>query len=332
MQEHVLAGDARGGARRRHDEARLRRANGRARHRRRIDLGDAECGRRGPGADRRGVQADPAWWRRRAEAAVLARADADESPFRHRREGSRRRAAVLRITVALRRRRQPRAGPGGGDPESRQRRHRGRWPIDDVEAQEGREVARRPTLHGRRRDLQLDLCDRPGHGRGHPRQLRGDQGGHQDRRRDRALRVQQADADLGAHGDDPAGAQAPVRGLRRCQVARCAGQPETGRHRALPLRRVPARRSRSRRDQPGLSRGEPAPFRQRRAQGRRRRHLRRACRAADWRVRLRLEPAGRRRGAEADGGGGQGSCRRLRQRQRRDRPAQHGRSGERGRG
>ncbi len=60
--------------------------------------------------------------------------------------------------------------------------------------------------------------------------------------------------------------------------------------------------------------------------------LRRARRAADRRVRLRLEPAGRRRGAEADGGGGQGPRRRLRQRQRRDRPAQHGRSGERGRG
>ena len=141
------------------------------------------------------------------------------------------------------------AGARRRDPEPRQRRHRRRWAIDDLEAEEGREVARRPAVHGRRRDLQLDLRDRSGDGGRQPRQLRGSQGGHQDRRRDGALRVQQADADLGAHGDGPADTEAPVRGLRGRQVARRAGQPEAGRHRTVSVRRLQARRPRARRHQ-----------------------------------------------------------------------------------
>ena len=65
---------------------------------------------------------------------------------------------------------------------------------------------------------------------------------------------------------------------------------------------------RPRRDQHELPHAEPALLRHDRDEGRRRRDLGRARRAADRRVRLRLEPAGRGRGAQAHGGRRQGQA------------------------
>ena len=89
--------------------------------------------------------------------------------------------------------------------------------------------------------------------------------------------------------------------LYRREIARRAGQSEAGRHRPVQVRRVQAGRSDPGRTQPRLSRQEPAAFRHVRDQGRRRRGLRGARRAADRRIRLCLEPAGRGRDPQADG-------------------------------
>ncbi len=91
--------------------------------------------------------------------------------------------------------------------------------------------------------------------------------------------------------------EAPVRPVRRRQVARRAHQPQAGRHRPVQVRRFQAGRHRPRRDQQELPHAEPALLRHHRDEGRRRRDLGGARRAADRRVRLRLEPAGRGRGA-----------------------------------
>ena len=89
--------------------------------------------------------------------------------------------------------------------------------------------------------------------------------------------------------------QASVRRLHRRQVARCADQPQAGRHRPLHVQGLQAGRHGVGRDQPELPHGEPALFRRHRDEGRRRRRLGGARRAADRRVRLRLEHAGRGR-------------------------------------
>ncbi len=67
-----------------------------------------------------------------------------------------------------------------------------------------------------------------------------------------------------------------------------------------------------RRDQPELPHGEPAVFRQHRDEGRRRCRVGGARRAADRRIRLRLEHAGRGRDPAAPGEGRQGQGRRSR--------------------
>ena len=142
-----------------------------------------------------------------------------------------------------------------------------------------------------------------------------------------ARAVRQADAVLGrrlrrrARHDHP---EAPVRGLQGRQVARRAGQPEAGRHRPLQVRRLQAGRHGARRDQPELPHAEPAVLRHDRDEGRRRRGLGRARRAADRRIRLRLEHAGRGRDPAAPGDGRQGQGRHdHRRRQHRAHPAQH---------
>ena len=80
-----------------------------------------------------------------------------------------------------------------------------------------------------------------------------------------------------------------------------------------------------------LPRGEQAVFRQHRDEGRRRCRLGGARGAADRRVRLRLEHAGRGRDPPAPREGRQGPRRHLARRQHRAHPAQHHRSVDRGR-
>ena len=100
--------------------------------------------------------------------------------------------------------------------------------------------------------------------------------------------------------------QAPLRGLRRRQIARGAGQPQARGHRPLQIRGVQARRHAARRDQHRLPHAQPAFLRHPGDQGRRRRHVGRARGAANRRVRLRVEPAGGGRSAQAHGGRRQG--------------------------
>ena len=210
------------------------------------------------------------------------------------------------------------------DPDRRERRPgRGRH-VGHLEAQAGREVARRPAVHRRRLRLQLGIRRRSRDRGGDHRQLPGRQG-RQGRRLHDPRGVQEADAVLGRrlrrrrrHGDP----QAPVRAVQGRQVARGAGQPGAGRHRPVPVRRLQAGRSGAGQAQPELPHAEPAVFRHHRDEGRRRCRVGRARRAADRRIRLRLEHAGRGRDPEAAGGQRQGSRRDLRRRQHRAYPAQ----------
>ena len=139
--------------------------------------------------------------------------------------------------------------------------------------------------------------------------------GREDRRPHRAHRFRQAEAVLGRglrrqqRHDHP---EAFVRAVYRREVAPGARQPVAGRH------RLPTSSRNSTRAiivtgviNARLPRAEPAVFRRRRDEGRRRRRLGRARRAADRRVRLRLEPAGRGQRAEAARGRRQGAHRRL---------------------
>ena len=93
--------------------------------------------------------------------------------------------------------------------------------------------------------------------------------------------------------------EAFVRAVYRREIAPGAGQPVAGWHRLLQVQGIPPRRHRHRRDQCRLPRAEPSVFRRRRDEGWRRSCLGRARRAADRRIRLCLEPAGRRQRAEA---------------------------------
>ena len=245
--------------------------------------------------------------RRAAARAALAGADAAEPALRHRHQGRARRAGLLRRARALRRRRRARADPRGGDSEPRERRRRCRRAVGRLEAQARRHLARRRALHRRRLRLQLAVRHRCRHRRHHARRLQR-HAGRAHRFAYGAPRLRPADAVLAAHllhhRADP---QASVRRLPGRALARGAGEPQAGRHRAVPLRRLPAGRPGARRDQPELSPAEPALFRQHRGQGRRRRDVGGARGAADRRVRLRLEPAGRGRRAAAHGKRRQGA-------------------------
>ena len=126
---------------------------------------------RGHGPVEAGLQADQARRRRCAQGAVVAGADAPQSALRDRHQGPGRLAPVLRAAGRLGRRRQPAADPGRVDPGPRGRHAGRRRQVGDLEAEEERQVARRPALHRRRRRLQLAVCARSRDGRRHQRRL-----------------------------------------------------------------------------------------------------------------------------------------------------------------
>ena len=107
------------------------------------------CGR-GDGAVAAGLQADQARRRRAAEGAVVAGADPAQSALRGRHQGPGRLAPVLRAAGRLGRRRQPAADPGRDDSGPRGRHAGGRRQVGDLEAEEGRDLARRQAVHRRR--------------------------------------------------------------------------------------------------------------------------------------------------------------------------------------
>ena len=243
------------------------------------------------------IQADQARRRRPAEGAVVAGGDLAQSAFRGRHQGSGRLALLLRAAGRLGCRRQPPARAGRLDSRPRGRNDRCRRQVGDLEAEAGRDLARRQAVHRRRRRLQLGIREGSRHRRHHQCRLQGRQG-----REGRPVHgqgdVPEADAVLGTRlrrrpgHDHP---QASVRRLCRRQVARCADQPQAGRHRSLQVQGLQAGRHGVGRDQSQLPHGEPALFRRHRNEGRRRRRLGGARGAADRRVRLRLEHAGRGR-------------------------------------
>ena len=196
--------------------------------------------------------------------------------------------------------------------------------IGDLEAQEGRGLARRQAVHGRRLRLHVGVLRRPGHRLGVHRHLQGRQG-REGRQPHGQGHLRQADAVLGrrlrgrARHDHP---QAPVRRLQGRQVAGGADQPQAGRHRPLPLRRLQAGRHRARRAEPELPHAQPPLLRHHRDEGRRRRRLGGPGRHPDRRVRLRLEHAGRGRDPQAHGAGRQGQGRHRGRRQHRAHPVQ----------
>ena len=174
---------------------------------------------------------------------------------------------------------------------------------------------------------------RSGDGRRHQRRLYRHHG-REGRLAHRHREVQGADAVLGrrvrrlGRHDHP---QAPVRRLHRRQVARGADQPQAGRHRPVHVQGLQAGRHGDRRDQPELPRRQPPALRRHRDEGRRRRGVGGARRAADRRVRLRLEHAGRGRDPHAPGEGRQGPRRHQRRGLHRAHPAQQHRPVDRGR-
>ena len=139
-------------------------------------------------------------------------------------------------------------------PGPRGRHARRRRQVGDLEAEEGRQMARRPALHRRRRRLHLAVLARSSDGRGHQRLL-SRRHGREGRFAYRHGEVPAADAVLGRrlrrrgrHGHS----QAPVRRLHRRQVARGPDQPQAGRHRPVHVQGLQAGRPGDRRDQPEL--------------------------------------------------------------------------------
>ena len=267
------------------------------------------------------------------EGAVVAGPDPAEPALRGRHQGPGRLAPVLRAARRLGRRGQPAADPGRIDPGPRGRHARRRRQVGDLEAEEGRQMARRPALHRRRRRLHLAVLARSGDGRGHQRLL-SRRHGREGRFAYRHGEVPAADAVLGRrlrrrgrHGHS----QAPVCRLHRRQVARGPDQPQAGRHRPVHVQGLQAGRPGVRRDQPELPRRESPALRRHRDEGRRRCGLGGACRAAVGRVRLRLEPAGRGRDPPEAGEGRQGPRHLQQGRRHRAHPAQQHRPVDRGR-
>ena len=179
----------------------------------------------------------------RAQGAVVAGADPAQPAFRRRHQGSGGLAHLLRAA-------------GGWDPDGnlvpvlaaeipthRERRAGQGRQVGHLEAEAGRQVARRQAVHRRRFRVQLGICRRPGNRGDDDRQLQGRQS-RQGRRPHDPRRFPEADAVLGGRlrrrrrHDHP---EAPVRGLQGRQVARCAGEPEAGRHRPLPVCRASSR-------------------------------------------------------------------------------------------
>ncbi len=193
-------------------------------------------------------------------------ADAAEPALRHRRQGPGRRRALLRTARALRRRRQSRAGARRRDPEPRQRRHRRRRPLDDLEAQEGREAGTTASPFTAddvvfnwqyATDPATAAIDHRAPTKGSPRSIQGSTP------RRCAFEFTEANADLGTASSPPVGldAQAPVRGLRRRQVARGADQPAS-RSAPAPTRFVDFKPGdlRARRDQHATTTGRSGRY------------------------------------------------------------------------
>ncbi len=264
----------------------------------------------------------------------MAGRDAAQSPLRRRHQGPGRLAHLLRAARRPGTRRQPGAGARGRDPERAERRPRrataNRSPGSSSRACSGTTAARSPPTTSsstgstprtrpppRRRsaaykDIKVEKVD-----------------SHTVRVLFEKPTPFWADAFVRhARHDHP---EAPVRGVQGREVARCADQPQAGRHRPVPVRRLQARRHGARRAQPELPHAEPAVLRHDRDEGRRRCGVGGARGDADRRVRLRLEPAGRGRDPDAPGAGRQGPRRDRRRRQHRAHPAQHHRSVDRGR-
>ena len=230
--------------------------------------------------------------------------------------------------------RQPLAHPRRRDPDRAERRHRQGRQVGDLEAQEGRGLARRQAVHRRR------CASSTGSTWPTPRRPRPISAATRTSRSTRStatpirIVVPAADAVLGgrllrrARHDHP---QAPLRGVQGRQVPRGAQQSEAGGHRAVQVRGLQARRHGARRAESDLPHAQSPVLRHHRDEGRRRRGLGRPGRHPDGRGRLRLEHAGRGRDPEAHGAGRQGQGRHRRRRQHRAHPAQQHRSVERGR-
>ena len=130
----------------------------------------------------------PAWrWRRArpvykptkrggggpAQGPVVAGADPAQSAFRGRHQGPGRLAHLLRAAGRLGPRRQPPADPRRDHPGPRGRHAGRRRKVGDLEAEAGRDLARRQALHRRRCRLHLGICARSRDRGGHQRLLQG---------------------------------------------------------------------------------------------------------------------------------------------------------------
>ena len=182
--------------------------------------------------------------------------------------------------------------------------------------------------------LQLGIRQRSGDRRGHDRLLQGRQG-REGRRLHRAGEFRQADAVLGRRLRRPGGMIIPKHLFDAYTGAKSREAPAnlkpvgTGPYKFVDFKPGDMVRGEI---NPELPRRQPAVLRHDRDEGRRRRGLGGARGAADRRIRLRLEHAGRGRDPAAPGeGGGKGRVEIIAGRQHRAHPAQHHRPVDRGR-
>ena len=134
-------------------------------------------------------------------------------------------------------------------PEPRGRHARGRRQVGDLEAEAGRDVARRQAVHRRRRRLHLGICAQSGDGRDRrsaPTRTSRSRRSTTTRSRSSSSRSRRRS------GPTPSSATTGMimpkhlfGRLHRRQVARRAGQPEAGRHRPVQVQGLQAGRSRS---------------------------------------------------------------------------------------
>ena len=227
------------------------------------------------------------------------------------------------------------ADAGRRDSDARERRRVGRRQDGHLEAQARRHLARRQAVHRRRR-----ACS-PGSTPATRRPPPSPSAVYKDIKVEKVdshtVRVEfpkptpfWAEPFVGSRGHDPAQARvrAPYIGAKSREAPANLKPVGTG---PVQVRRLQAGRHGARRAQPQLPRAQPAVLRRDRNEGRRRRGVRRARGAADRRVRLRLEPAGRGRDPQAPGGRRQGQGQHRPRRQHRVHPAQRHRPVDRGR-
>ena len=279
---------------------------------------------RGPGAVEAGVQADQARRRRSAQDALVAGRDPAQPALRRRHQGPGRLAHLLRAAGLVGSGRQPLARPRRRDPDRAERRRRQGRQVGDVEAQEGRAVARRQALHRRRR------ASSTGSTRPTPPPPPTDIGTYKDIKVEKVdshtVRVTfpkptpfWADAFCGVRGMIiPKHVFEPFKGGKSREAPANLKPVGTGPYRFVDFK-------------PGdMVEGELNPtyhmpnrpvLRHHRDEGRRRRGLGGAGRHPDGRVRLRLEHAGRGRDPQAHGAGRQGQGRHRGGRRHRAHPA-----------